>query len=74
MRNEQNPITMEWMVQTPPAFHTFGELLAIKEGDKLAEMSDCIPAILEARKDPLSTLHSERLLFLVAAFTVCISR
>nr|GFC43718.1 cytochrome c oxidase subunit 1, mitochondrial [Tanacetum cinerariifolium] len=28
---EQNPTTPEWMVQSPPAFHTFGELLAIKE-------------------------------------------
>ncbi|KAL0386387.1 UNVERIFIED_CONTAM: Cytochrome c oxidase subunit [Sesamum latifolium] len=27
---EQNP-TPEWMVQSPPAFHTFGELPAIKE-------------------------------------------
>lgn len=51
-----------------------GKLLAIKEGYKLAETSDCIPVISEARKDPLSTLHLERLLFLVAAFTVCISR
>ncbi|KAL3520249.1 hypothetical protein ACH5RR_018398 [Cinchona calisaya] len=28
---EQNPTTSEWMVQSPPAFHTFGELPAIKE-------------------------------------------
>ncbi|KAL6569793.1 cytochrome c oxidase subunit 1 [Orobanche minor] len=28
---EQNPTTPEWMVQNPPAFHTFGELPAIKE-------------------------------------------
>nr|QKO27257.1 cytochrome c oxidase subunit 1 [Arachnitis uniflora] len=28
---EQNPTTLEWMVQSPPAFHTFGELPAIKE-------------------------------------------
>ncbi|KAG9438654.1 hypothetical protein H6P81_021397 [Aristolochia fimbriata] len=28
---EQNPTTPEWMVQSPPAFHTFGELPAIKE-------------------------------------------
>ncbi|KAG8365808.1 hypothetical protein BUALT_Bualt17G0010300 [Buddleja alternifolia] len=28
---EQNPTTTEWMVQSPPAFHTFGELPAIKE-------------------------------------------
>ncbi|KAL8457147.1 hypothetical protein ACS0TY_035113 [Phlomoides rotata] len=27
---EQNPTTPEWMVQSPPAFHTFGELPAIK--------------------------------------------
>ncbi|KAF3947003.1 hypothetical protein CMV_026802 [Castanea mollissima] len=53
------------------AFHTFGE--PIKEGDKLTETSDCIPIISEARKDPLSTLYSERLLFLVAAFTVLVS-
>ncbi|KAH0669814.1 hypothetical protein KY285_023960 [Solanum tuberosum] len=26
-----NPTTPEWMVQSPPAFHTFGELPAIKE-------------------------------------------
>ncbi|WJX77988.1 cytochrome c oxidase subunit 1 [Trifolium repens] len=28
---EQNSTTLEWLVQSPPAFHTFGELLAIKE-------------------------------------------
>ncbi|KAJ4957644.1 hypothetical protein NE237_024755 [Protea cynaroides] len=28
---EHNPTTMEWMVESPPAFHTFGELPAIKE-------------------------------------------
>ncbi|KAH0775068.1 hypothetical protein KY290_012205 [Solanum tuberosum] len=28
---EQNPTTPEWMVESPPAFHTFGELPAIKE-------------------------------------------
>ncbi|KAL3511858.1 hypothetical protein ACH5RR_024575 [Cinchona calisaya] len=28
---EQNPNTSEWMVQSPLAFHTFGELPAIKE-------------------------------------------
>uniref|UniRef100_A0A251V3C5 Cytochrome c oxidase subunit 1 n=2 Tax=Helianthus annuus TaxID=4232 RepID=A0A251V3C5_HELAN len=28
---EQNPTTPEWMAQSPPAFHTFGELPAIKE-------------------------------------------
>ncbi|CAL9070206.1 unnamed protein product (mitochondrion) [Musa banksii] len=28
---EQNPTTPEWMVQSPPAFHTYGELPAIKE-------------------------------------------
>ncbi|XP_047314120.1 cytochrome c oxidase subunit 1-like [Impatiens glandulifera] len=28
---EQNSTTSEWMVQSPPAFHTFGELPAIKE-------------------------------------------
>ncbi|EMS65192.1 Cytochrome c oxidase subunit 1 [Triticum urartu] len=28
---EQNPTTLEWLVQSPPAFHTFGELPAVKE-------------------------------------------
>ncbi|CAK9324059.1 unnamed protein product [Citrullus colocynthis] len=28
---EQNSTTLEWVVQSPPAFHTFGELPAIKE-------------------------------------------
>ena len=28
---EQNPTTLEWLVQSPPAFHTFGELPTIKE-------------------------------------------
>ncbi|WJX89404.1 cytochrome c oxidase subunit 1 [Trifolium repens] len=28
---EQNSTTLEWLVQSPPAFHTFGELPAIKE-------------------------------------------
>lgn len=28
---EQNPNTPEWLIQSPPAFHTFGELPAIKE-------------------------------------------
>ncbi|KAM7249795.1 hypothetical protein ACFE04_019574 [Oxalis oulophora] len=28
---EQNSTTPEWMVQSPPAFHTFGELPTIKE-------------------------------------------
>ncbi|PUZ39199.1 hypothetical protein GQ55_9G266800 [Panicum hallii var. hallii] len=27
---EQNPTTLEWLVQSPPAFHTFGELPTIK--------------------------------------------
>ena len=31
---EQNSTTLEWMVQSPPAFHTFGELPAIKEKEK----------------------------------------
>ena len=28
---EQNPTTLEWMVQSPPASHTFEELPAIKD-------------------------------------------
>ncbi|KAK4253933.1 hypothetical protein QN277_009377 [Acacia crassicarpa] len=28
---EQNSTTLEWLVQSPPAFLTFGELPAIKE-------------------------------------------
>ena len=32
---EQNSTTLEWMVQSPPAFHTFGELPAIKETSAL---------------------------------------
>lgn len=28
---EQNSTTLEWLVQSPPAFHTFGELPTIKE-------------------------------------------
>ena len=28
---ELNSTTLEWMVQSPPAFHTFGELPTIKE-------------------------------------------
>jgi len=28
---EQNSTTLEWMVPSPPAFHTFEELPAIKE-------------------------------------------
>ncbi|KAE9584347.1 putative cytochrome-c oxidase (mitochondrion) [Lupinus albus] len=28
---EENSTTLEWLVQSPPAFHTFGELPAIKE-------------------------------------------
>ncbi|KAF7061829.1 hypothetical protein CFC21_068493 [Triticum aestivum] len=28
---EQNPTTLEWLVQSPLAFHTFGELPAVKE-------------------------------------------
>ncbi|KAI3913416.1 hypothetical protein MKW98_003895 [Papaver atlanticum] len=28
---KENSTTLEWMVQSPPAFHTFGELPAIKE-------------------------------------------
>nr|GLL46680.1 ATPase subunit 6 [Ipomoea trifida] len=28
---EQNPTTPEWMVQSPPAFHTFGELPGLTE-------------------------------------------
>jgi cytochrome c oxidase subunit 1 len=34
---EQNPTTLEWLVQSPPAFHTFGELPAIKETTKSLE-------------------------------------
>jgi len=30
-----NSNTLEWMVQSPPAFHTFGELPAIKETKKM---------------------------------------
>ena len=28
---EHNPTTLEWIVQSPPAYHTFGELPTIKE-------------------------------------------
>jgi len=28
---EQNSTTLEWMIKSPPAFHTFLELPAIKE-------------------------------------------
>ncbi|VAI87024.1 unnamed protein product [Triticum turgidum subsp. durum] len=28
---EQNPTILEWLVQSPSAFHTFGELPAVKE-------------------------------------------
>jgi cytochrome c oxidase subunit 1 len=28
---EQNSTTLEWMVKSPPVFHTFSELPAIKE-------------------------------------------
>jgi heme/copper-type cytochrome/quinol oxidase subunit 1 len=31
---EQNPTTLEWLVQSPPTFHTFGELPTIKETKK----------------------------------------
>ncbi|KAI4973065.1 hypothetical protein ZWY2020_015054, partial [Hordeum vulgare] len=33
---EQNPTTLEWLVQSPPAFHTFGELPAVKETKNLS--------------------------------------
>ena len=33
---EQNSTTLEWMVLCPPAFHTFGELPAIKETSAVA--------------------------------------
>ncbi|VAH19736.1 unnamed protein product [Triticum turgidum subsp. durum] len=28
---EQNPTILEWLVQSPPAFHSFGELPVVKE-------------------------------------------
>ncbi|KAI3981931.1 hypothetical protein MKX01_028761 [Papaver californicum] len=31
---KENSTTLEWMVQSPLAFHTFGELPAIKETQK----------------------------------------
>jgi cytochrome c oxidase subunit 1 len=34
---EQNPTTLEWLVQSPPAFHTFGELPTIKETENKAK-------------------------------------
>nr|BBD20388.1 orf725 [Allium cepa] len=36
---EKNSTTLEWMVQSPPAFHTFGELPAIKETKSYANVS-----------------------------------
>ncbi|KAI4972775.1 hypothetical protein ZWY2020_003700 [Hordeum vulgare] len=33
---EQNPTTLEWLVQSPPSFHTFGELPAVKETKNLS--------------------------------------
>ncbi|KAI4993931.1 hypothetical protein ZWY2020_008244 [Hordeum vulgare] len=33
---EQNPTTLEWFVESPPAFHTFGELPAVKETKNLS--------------------------------------
>ncbi|KAI5012292.1 hypothetical protein ZWY2020_024426 [Hordeum vulgare] len=33
---EQNPTTLEWFVQSPPAFHTFRELHAVKETKTLS--------------------------------------
>nr|WAO26130.1 cytochrome oxidase subunit 1 [Daucus carota subsp. sativus]WAO26166.1 cytochrome oxidase subunit 1 [Daucus carota subsp. sativus] len=45
---EQNPNTPEWMIQSPPAFHTFGELPAIKEtkGNVKKKIGE-LPAIKE---------------------------
>jgi cytochrome c oxidase subunit 1 len=34
---EQNPTTLEWLVQSPAAFHTSGELPTIKETENKIE-------------------------------------
>ncbi|KAK4838028.1 hypothetical protein QYF36_010450 [Acer negundo] len=44
---EQNPTTPEWMVQSPPAFHTFGELPAIKETKSYVKDERPIPCSKE---------------------------
>jgi cytochrome c oxidase subunit 1 len=33
----QQQTTLEWLVQSPPAFHTFGELPTIKETENKIE-------------------------------------
>ncbi|KAL8517463.1 hypothetical protein ACS0TY_015635 [Phlomoides rotata] len=43
---EHNPTTPEWMVQSPPAFHTFGELPAIKETNNYVKLLSLTSPIL----------------------------
>ncbi|KAK1596495.1 hypothetical protein QYE76_032485 [Lolium multiflorum] len=49
---EQNPTTLEWLVQSPPAFHTFGELPAVKETTKGSEVP-FYPVVREEKPFPL---------------------
>jgi hypothetical protein len=46
---EQNPTTLEWLVQSPPAFHTFGELPTIKETENKIERKVLLFGLLEGR-------------------------
>uniref|UniRef100_A0A6N2K7K8 Cytochrome c oxidase subunit 1 n=1 Tax=Salix viminalis TaxID=40686 RepID=A0A6N2K7K8_SALVM len=49
---EQNSTTLEWMVQSPPAFHTFGELPAIKETKSYVKASSCYKMTATATTTP----------------------
>lgn len=58
---EQNPTTLEWLVQSPPAFHTFGELPTIKvhTNDKKRKVQ-LSPALRSQRKTIFSATSSQR--------------
>nr|YP_762510.1 cytochrome c oxidase subunit 1 [Tripsacum dactyloides]ABI74646.1 cytochrome c oxidase subunit 1 [Tripsacum dactyloides] len=58
---EQNPTTLEWLVQSPPAFHTFGELPKIKESFQFQGRAFATSRLLVTPKRGMHTGTSELL-------------
>lgn len=61
---EQNSTTLEWMVQSPPAFHTFGELPAGRQRVRpLPEQLQTGPGDPNENKDPFLALLDDLVKF-----------
>nr|ULQ69445.1 cytochrome c oxidase subunit 1 [Guaduella macrostachys] len=72
---EQNPTTLEWMVQSPPAFHTFGELPTVKETrTQIMENPTQIRIATHQKMEPNASLREGALPSLIAALLTIFSK